>query len=171
MVDLIPKKSIYIREATRDDRSVIIDINHKAWEGAYQHIYSLREIDDLFSGRVEQKGSWLHERGDKIITLLAEVEERIVGFISLYQLADGSGGEVSSLYVYPGYQGAGIGSTLWDAGIEAFKVKGYDLLHVWVLAKAAAVTFYESHGCICFQEGQYIVGQHTEATYGYRLTF
>lgn len=171
MTGIIPKKSIQIRQATSDDRSIIIDINHKAWSAAYQHIYTLREIDDLFAGRIAQSASWLEQRGDRIITLLAEVDERIVGFIGLSMLANERGGEVTSLYVYPRYQGAGIGSTLWDAGIETFKVKGLNMLHVWVLAKAKAVQFYEARGCVRFAEGRYFVGQHIEPTFGYRLKF
>lgn len=168
---MIPAHHIRIRQAYQVDRHNIVEINRKAWEAAYTHMFTPHQIDALFTGRVKQQASWLHWRTRRICTLVAEVNRCMVGFITLGGLKTPHVGEVTSLYVKPDYQGQGIGGKLWEAGIEALKIRGCSALWVWVLAQAPAVGFYEARGCIRREQGTYTVADHTEAAYGYYLSW
>jgi len=144
-------------------------VNRAAWEHAYQHIYTAEEIRGLFDNDVDQAGSWVNRRLERIATLIAEIDDQIVGFCGLAMLKDGDG-EIVTLYIHPDFQGKGIGSGLWNAGLDILKEAGCKRIWVWVLAKARAVQFYEEKGAVLTETGTYTVAEHTEKTHGYTIS-
>lgn len=144
-------------------------VNRAAWEHAYQHIYTAEEIRGLFDNDVDQAGSWVNRRLERIATLIAEIDDQIVGFCGLAMLKDGDG-EIVTLYIHPDFQGKGIGSGLWNAGLDILKEAGCKRIWVWVLAKARAVQFYEEKGAVLTETGTYTVADHTEKTHGYTIS-
>lgn len=158
-----------VRKSAPGDYLAMRDVNRAAWEDAYSHIYTLEEIANLFDNEVEQQGTWLDRRLERIATLVAEVDRRIIGFCGLALLKNGDG-EIVTLYIHPAYQGKGVGTGLWDAGLDILKEAGCSRIWVWVLAKARAVEFYEKKGAVLAETGTYTVADHTETTNGYLVT-
>ena len=160
---------IRIRHAIPLDRSYILHVNRQAWEHCYTHIFSQQEIAGLFGNVLHQHGSWVYRRNERISTLIAEVNSKVVGFIGMASLLNEPAGEVTTFYVLPEYQGRGIGKRLWQAAIRRFKNDNFRGVWVWVLEKADAKKFYEARGCVAQKKGTYSVGDHKENAVGYYL--
>ena len=66
---------------------------------------------------------------------------RVAGF-ALVQ-----GNELRAIYVDPPAQGAGVGSALLDAAVEALRANGHAEAFLWTFeANGLARAFYERHG-------------------------
>ena len=162
---------IHIRTAIPRDRGDILHANRRAWEISYAHIFAPHEIRGLFHNVLPQHGSWVFQRDRRIGTFVAEVDDTVVGFISVGTLRNKGEGEVTTFYILPAYHGRGIGTRLWHAGLHERERIGCRGAWVWVLAKAEARHFYMSRGCIERERGTYTVGDHTEEAIGYYHDF
>ncbi len=78
-----------------------------------------------------------------IHTRLILVAGELAGCIAL--IPDESGRELTNFYLYPGHQGAGLGSAVM-AGVTAEADASQSLLHLQVLKQSPAVRLYERHG-------------------------
>ena len=157
-----------IRRSLPGDYMAMREVNRAAWERAYDHIFTPEEIRALFDSELKQEASWVDQRMERIATLVAESEEKIVGYCGCELLHNGDG-EIATLYVLPTFQGRGIGTGLWNAGLDILREAGCRRLWVWVMAKARAVEFYEDKGCKLTETGSYRIGNHEEITHGYTL--
>jgi GNAT superfamily N-acetyltransferase len=163
-----PQLNYTIRRSAPGDYMMMREVNRAAWQLAYAHIYRPDEIHALFNDEIAQYGSWVERRLDRIATLVAEADGRIIGFCGCALLHSGDG-EIVTLYIHPDYQGGGVGTGLWNAGLDVLREAGCEQAWVWVLEKAQAVHFYENKGCILAEQGLYRVGDHEEMTHGYVL--
>ena len=155
-----------IRPANDTDWPVIRYATRRAWEKDYSHIYTPDEMDGLFKGSLAQYGSWTQLRKQRVGTLVAEAEGRVIGYIGLALMHNGDG-EISNLYLNPDYHGRGIGKALWDAGISLLREYDCAKAWVWVLAKAPAYhQFYLRQGCEPQRIGTYHIGAHIEKALG-----
>lgn len=159
--------TIHIRPAIPLDRGDILYVNRRTWELCYTHIFSPKEIRGLFQNRLQQHGSWVFGRDERIGTFVAEVNDTVVGFIGIGTLLNDRAGEVTTFYILPQYHGRGVGKRLWDTAVEVLAEHGCNGVWVWVLEKAQARYFYQRRGCIAYQRGTYTVGTHTEKAIGY----
>jgi ribosomal protein S18 acetylase RimI-like enzyme len=157
-----------IRRSVPGDYMAMRAVNRAAWEQAYDHIFTPEEIHALFDNELKQETSWVDRRIERIATLVAEADDKIVGYCGCELLHNGDG-EIATLYVLPEYQGHGIGSGLWSAGLGILREAGCRRLWVWVMARARAVEFYEDKGCGLTETGSYRIGNHEEVTHGYTL--
>lgn len=151
-----------------DERGARYRLIEAAWRVAYAHIYSRAEIDGVFNATISSYGDWVDRRKEPLGHVSANVNGKLVGFISLARLKIGEG-EVSALYILPEYQGHGVGTALWEAGCIRLRDLGCPAVWVWALARANAVKFYEKQGCVRMDEGSYSVGEHLERAVGFRL--
>ena len=87
----------------------------------------------------------MHRRRPPIV---AEVNGRIVGFISVGPTVDDEGdGELYAIYVRPRHWGTGVGRELIAAGEERLRELGHREAHLWVLDdNPRARRFYEAAG-------------------------
>jgi GNAT superfamily N-acetyltransferase len=89
---------------------------------------------------------WRRERWDALLTGGAEVyvfdqDGRVAGFAAL------DGTELRAIYVDPPAQGAGVGSALLAAAVEAMQAAGHREAFLWTFeANGLARAFYERHG-------------------------
>ena len=157
-----------IRRSEVGDYMAMRDVNRIAWERAYNHIYTDDEIHGLFEDKLSQHGTWVERRLERIATLVAETPGGIIGFCGV-SILKGGDGEIVTLYIHPDYQNIGVGTALWNAGLDLLREAGCNTAWVWVLAKARAVAFYEHKGCVLTEKGTYTVGDHAETTHGYTL--
>lgn len=79
------------------------------------------------------------------LILVAEADNTITGFANFTQVNEQGQVELSAIYLYPEYQGEGIGSALLNAGIE--KLDNVKEIHLDVEKEnRIGKTFYEAKG-------------------------
>jgi GNAT superfamily N-acetyltransferase len=159
---------LVIRAAGEEDRAAVRAVVRAAWEEAYSHIYAPEVMADFFEDRLPESGSWTDGWDERLGRIVAEQDGRIVGVAGLALRTDGDG-ELTQLYVLPEAQGQGVGTALWNAGVEVLRRQGCAGMQVWVLARAPAVRFYARRGAVPAGEGTYTVGAQSERALCYRL--
>jgi ribosomal protein S18 acetylase RimI-like enzyme len=114
-----------IRRATPDDAAGIAAVLVRSWRRAYADIVDPQVLDDLdVDERAQKWREWLNE--NEALAWVAEEGGRVVGFASL------RGAKLTTLYVDPVAQGAGVGTRLLaeaeGAGareLEIFEANGH----------------------------------------------
>ncbi len=81
---------------------------------------------------------------------VAEVPEGLCGCVCLSVDDDGAGGEVSSFFVHPDFQGKGVGKRLWHEIVALAKDHGLTVLHLE--SDPAAQSFYDKLGFTTIRE-------------------
>ncbi|MBR3573953.1 MAG: GNAT family N-acetyltransferase [Lachnospiraceae bacterium] len=124
------------------------------WRVAYGHILPAKVFDARDEHRQERAAGFTKEKfvGDRKIAYVAESEGKIVGLMfgtldSDYEFFKNDYADLVALYVYPEYQGMGIGTGLRDLFVDWAKSKSYDKYVIGVLKdNAKARKVYESWG-------------------------
>jgi ribosomal protein S18 acetylase RimI-like enzyme len=85
--------------------------------------------------------------------IVAEAHRRIIGFVHVKPSRDPDSdpvavGQLTSIYVLPGWWGQGIGRQLMTAAINRMTVAGFDQATLWVLhTNVRARHFYDTAQC------------------------
>lgn len=141
---------VALRFATVDDAPVVARIHADSWRRHYRGMYADSYLDGDLAG--ERLATWtkrLQADGPLTFTLMAELEEKAVGFGHVTLDADARWGAlVDNLHVVHSVQGKGIGSILLE---EIAKVVGERRpgsgIYLWVLElNTVAQGFYVSRG-------------------------
>jgi GNAT superfamily N-acetyltransferase len=140
-----------VREADFDDAAAIGFIHVTTWRAAYRGILAQGYLDAMSDIRHAAMWSEVLDNSERRgVTMVAEVaEEGVVGFAdcTLERGAkDPAKGEITAIYVLPGWQRQGIGRALVAAGARALGVSGASELAIWALEKNPARKFYEKLG-------------------------
>jgi GNAT superfamily N-acetyltransferase len=141
-----------IRGATPRDAAAVARVHTRAWEAAYRGLIADDVIRARASRRREDWELHLATRKERQHVLVAEDEDRIVGFATGGPSPDpdldpATTAEVSGLYVDPDHWRRGIGRTLLAELIRCFHRDGFDSASLWVLAgNTPARSFYEESG-------------------------
>lgn len=101
---------ITIREAENADIRYIRDIAIKTWHHTYKGLIP-EEAQDKFLAKA-YSDEFLKKRIMESIFLVAEQENVVVGFANAFQQDQKA--ELSAIYIYPEYQGNGIGTKLFN---------------------------------------------------------
>jgi ribosomal protein S18 acetylase RimI-like enzyme len=164
------KLEIHPRNWTQADFPSVREILLTTWKDAYHFIpekditthlenyYSEAKLLELFNNHLV-KG------------ILAEVEDKLVGWMKLFddQLADRF--YISSLYVLPQYQGFGIGHMLHLKAEELALKLNYDRIWLGVMKdNIKALDWYKKIGFEFIEEQPFQMGE-TEVTHliGYKI--
>ncbi|WP_102028993.1 GNAT family N-acetyltransferase [Salirhabdus sp. Marseille-P4669] len=134
---------IVIREAKANDIKQIQDIAKKSWHATYEGIIpnavQERFLQSAYSDEMMKKrllGSFL---------FVAEVEKKVVGFANFSPVKEIGEVELGAIYIYPEYQGMGIGSHLLHKGIH--HIDGVQSIYINVEKdNTIGRTFYEAKG-------------------------
>ncbi len=126
----------------------------KVWRDAYGHIFPTEVFDERDKHRDERARNFTEEKflGERKIAYVAEDAGRIVGLMfgtldSNYEHFKNDYADLVALYVYPEYQGKGIGTALKDLFREWAKEKNQDKYVIGVLKdNTKARKVYESWG-------------------------
>lgn len=133
---------INVRRAAVDDVDAVREIGLKTWPVAYDGLVSPEFIAD---GLAQWWSPEAVERGiTRGITLVAVVDEQVVGMVGLGQEA--GFWVMWKLYVLPGYQGQGVGKALLDGAIGALPVGTDQLLLDVLVGNEQAIRFYRRNG-------------------------
>ena len=106
-----------IRKATPEDAGAIAHVRATTWRNAYAHIYTRDQLESIsVDESTERWRRQLEAAPDRFHTLVAELDDAVVGFASLGP-RDFSGdevqvGELYAIYVLPDAQGCGAGRAL-----------------------------------------------------------
>ncbi|RAL27053.1 GNAT family N-acetyltransferase [Thermoflavimicrobium daqui] len=115
---------LIIRDAYEDDIQAILDIYNHA-------VIHTAATFDLDPQTFEQRKKWFANYGEKYPLIVAELENKVVGYCCLSQFrnkpAYNSTAELS-IYVDPNTKGQGIGKQLMQAIIKLAKAKKFHVL-------------------------------------------
>jgi len=147
--------ALNIRQATAADAQDIAALVRESWLAANQNLLP----DDTAATLAKTADIGGFVAGEWQSVWIAETEGAMAGVVGV-----NPAGVIWMLYVRPGYQGCGIGSSLYDAAINTLKSAGQRKALLEVLAaNENAVAFYRSRGWVP-------EGRRTEHIPGFRFT-
>lgn len=104
-----------IRRMLIEDTKQVQDVAKKSWNATYEGIIPNRIQENFLKGAYNDE--MMQKRLSHSLLLVAEAESKIVGFANFSPVNEKGQTELSAIYLYPEYQGHGIGSALLDKGI------------------------------------------------------
>jgi GNAT superfamily N-acetyltransferase len=125
-----------IRAATEADAPAIAEIQARAWRWAYSDFV---DHDDMpvADERLERWRAHVARGGVRVF----DQDGTVVGYAGVAE------NQLTSLYVEPGAQGAGVGGRLLDDAQERLRAGGHAVAWLWVfVANAEGRAFYERRG-------------------------
>ena len=145
---------ITFRQVREDDGYQWYTLLDEVWRTAYSDIFPKEVFDGRDYARADRAKGFTVEKfhGDRKIGYVAECEGKIVGLMfgtldSDYEYFKGDYADLVALYVYPEYQGMGIGTALRDIFVKWAREKGARRYVIGVLKNnAKARKVYESWG-------------------------
>ena len=144
-----------MREAQPEDAEGVARVHVASWQVAYDHIFPTDALARLDETAERRTSGWRRELEARIplaVTLVAELEGRIVGFVDVRPSRDDDAepdvtAELTSIYVSPGAWGTGAGRLLMREALERLRTFGYEDATLWVLEdNPRARRFYELAG-------------------------
>lgn len=139
-----------IRAGTLQDAAGIANVHVRSWQGTYRGLLPQDFLDGMSTDR--PTASWLRALdAPGTVTVAEDQHGEIVGFVNHVACrdpdADGSVGEVTTIYVLPEHFGEGYGRALMEAATAALSEAGFSQATLWVLTdNARARRFYEIAG-------------------------
>jgi len=126
-----------IRRATPADAPAIAGVQARAWRHAYADIVEPERMPTA-EQQEPRFATFIADGGEVYVW---DQDGHVVGFAAL------EGEELRAVYVDPPAQGAGVGSALLDAAVEALRAAGHREAFLWTFeANGLARAFYERHG-------------------------
>lgn len=142
--------SIQIRPAIAKDAHAIATIHVTSWQKIYRGHIPDTILDNLSIKEREQK--WRELINNKVIILVIEKNNEIVGFASLCPSRDSDTdpkicGEISAVYLNPDVWHQGLGTKLCNYALSELEGMGFKEVILWVLKENnQARKFYERMG-------------------------
>lgn len=105
-----------IRTMHYEDIQQVQEVAKKSWNATYEGIIPL-EVQEKFLNAA-YNDERMKQRLERSFIFVAEVDGNIIGFANFSPVSDEGKAELGAIYLYPEYQGKGIGSTLLQQGIN-----------------------------------------------------
>ena len=145
---------IKYRPVQKEDAYEWYTLLDEVWRDAYGHIFPKEVFDGRDYAREERVNGFTEDKyvGERKIAYVAECDGKIVGLIfgtldTDYEYFKNEYADLTALYVYPEYQGKGIGTALRDIFTEWAKTKKANKYIIGVLKdNIKARKVYESWG-------------------------
>jgi ribosomal protein S18 acetylase RimI-like enzyme len=142
-----------IRKADRSDARQLSEVAERTFRETFGALNAAEDMDLHCRTSYGERIQAAEISSPNMITLLSDVEERLVGFAQLRWgsapacvLADAPG-EVQRLYVVNDWQGKGIAQDLMNTCIEEMKAHGSDVVWLGVWERnQRAMAFYRKFG-------------------------
>jgi len=132
------------RKARIDDAVIIADIIIEAWRYNFSEIVDSSYIKAMSSKKYVKIFKDSINENEEII-LIHEENNHITGFVSASIDSQNNYSELNGLYIYPKYQGQGIGSILLQEIISIIKQKHCNKTLVCTFLGAKNNKFYMKH--------------------------
>lgn len=138
-----------LRDAAVQDASAVTALHVESWRSAYRGVLPDAYLDG--EAETERGNHWtktLSGLGPKDLELLAENDEGLRGFISVYWRKEpGYDAYLDNLHVRPGQRGGGLGRQLLAGALQRLITQGARNLCLWALDQnQGAIRFYERLG-------------------------
>lgn len=132
-----------IRKMKEYDIPAVQAIAKKTWSATYEGIIPSK-IQENFLNAAYSTERMIYRLNHSLL-LVAEVKERVVGFAN-YTFVNSKGeAELGAIYIYPEFQGAGIGTALLVEGVN--ELEGIKEIYIDVEEdNEIGKTFYEARG-------------------------
>lgn len=138
-----------IRSMTYDDIERVQHIAKVSWQHTYNGIIP-EEVQQQFLN-MAYSVPMLQKRMEKTNMLLAEIDGQVVGFAAFTKTDEDGDAELTAIYLLPEYQQIGIGTQLFEAGLELIE----DAHQLFVYVECDNVNgrnFYEAKGFELIEE-------------------
>lgn len=141
---------IRYRKGTKEDWPIIANIHTVSWQEHYRGVVSDDYLDNIVVD--ERKQVWeqrFAKPNDKMITIIAENEEKVIGFAcSFLDFDEEYGTMLDNLHVLSSYHGLGIGRNLMIHSAHAIStLRPKTPVYLYVLeSNTKAIGFYEKMG-------------------------
>lgn len=119
------------------------DVAETTWHATYEGIIPYSMQQSLLERAYHD--TRLKLRMERSHFLVADTSNGIIGFANFSPLRNDGKAELGAIYIYPAFQGIGIGSALLQKGLEVLG----DVTEIYVhieKANQAGMNFYESKG-------------------------
>ncbi|QFT91127.1 Protease synthase and sporulation negative regulatory protein PAI 1 [Bacillus sp. THAF10] len=134
---------LVIRKMNEEDIQQVQQVAKISWNHTYEGIIP-REVQDNFL-QSAYNDAMMHRRLEQSIVFVAEMEGKIVGFANFSGVKDEGKVELAAIYLYPEFQGNGIGTKLLEKGI--IYLDGVKEMYINVEKdNAIGKAFYEAKG-------------------------
>ncbi|MDM5188337.1 GNAT family N-acetyltransferase [Bacillus sp. DX4.1] len=132
-----------VRKMNAEDIAAVQEVAKLVWHDTYKGIIP-QDIQDKFLGQA-YSDEMMKRRLEQSHLLVAELEEKIVGFANFSLVKHQNEAELGAIYILPEQQGNGIGTTLLQRGLTVLE----DVKKLYVYVEAAnekGKSFYEAKG-------------------------
>ena len=138
---------LLIRDAQLSDREAIQSVAQKTWHHTYEGLIPLEIQNDFLQTAYSDKA--MHHRITNTQLVVAQWDQEVVGFANVF--LNEQGAELGAIYIYPEYQGRGIGSELLKAGIDRVPNESQLLVSI-ESGNTVGVNFYKAKGFTLIEE-------------------
>lgn len=134
---------VIIRTMHVEDIPQVQDVAKKSWNATYEGIIPF-EIQEKFL-KVAYNNDRMKQRLERSFLFVAEIDSNVVGFANFSPVNDEGKAELGAIYLYPEYQGKGIGSALLQKGIN--ELEGVEEIYINVERdNEIGKSFYDAKG-------------------------
>jgi len=133
----------------REDITNVQDVAAKSWNVTYEGIIPAMTQENFLNAAYSDE--MMEKRLNNTLMLVAEVQQQIVGFANYSPVNNKGETELAAIYIYPEYQGAGIGTGLLQEGIKHL----HDVKKIYINVEQEnriGINFYEAKGFITVDE-------------------
>ena len=135
--------NITIREMNYEDTNQVQKIAQTSWNATYEGIIPL-EVQNNFL-KLNYSDESMKQRIKLSIVYVAEVEGKVVGFANYSKVRAGGKVELAAIYLYPEFQGKGIGTALLQQAVK--DLEGIKEIYINVEKEnKIGMNFYEAKG-------------------------
>ncbi|THE11646.1 GNAT family N-acetyltransferase [Bacillus timonensis] len=126
-----------------EDTKQVQDVAKTTWHATYEGIIPLEVQNNFLKSAYNDER--MKQRIERSFLFVAEVDGSVVGFANFSPVREDGKVELGSIYLYPEYQGKGIGSALLQQGIK--DLDGVKEIYINVEKdNKIGKTFYEAKG-------------------------
>jgi ribosomal protein S18 acetylase RimI-like enzyme len=170
--------NVTVRHATPDDVSDIRRIAQLGWTATYGKFLASEVIEWVMNEWYDTESVAQYVTDERVAYFVAEeidedeneetnIDEKVIGYAS-GGVPEDDCGNVGTLYVHPDRWGEGIGTRLFEAVLGTLDEWGAERVEIHVLAENdVGISFYESQGFECVNEGESEFGGTNHREYVY----
>ncbi|MBN6206613.1 GNAT family N-acetyltransferase [Ralstonia pickettii] len=133
----------------KEDTAIVQDVAVKSWNATYEGIIPAETQENFLNTAYSDE--MMERRLNNSLLLVAEAEHNIVGFANYSPVNNKGKAELGAIYIYPEYQGAGIGTALLQEGIKHLN----DVKEIYINVEREnkiGKNFYEAKGFVAIDE-------------------
>ncbi|WP_449536401.1 N-acetyltransferase family protein [Ferdinandcohnia sp. Marseille-Q9671] len=135
--------NVTIRKMHYEDTKQVQSIAKTTWNATYEGIIPIEVQHNFLITNYSDESMKL--RIERSIVYVAEVEGRVVGFANYSTVRDGGKVELAAIYLYPEFQGRGIGTALIQQAVK--ELEGIKKVYINVEKdNKIGMNFYKAKG-------------------------